>query len=92
VSSLRTFFVNFGKNTTSKLSLSSQMARDISKLHYKELVSDFRCLAAEIGMPSNGFLRATAMSFRILPCFSHIEPETAESWLQAFARGHSATD
>jgi putative transposase len=25
-------------------------------------------------------------------CFSHVEPETAESWLQAFARWHNATN
>ena len=25
-------------------------------------------------------------------CFSHVEPSTAESWLQAFARWHNATN
>ncbi|PSQ44518.1 IS6 family transposase, partial [Halobacteriales archaeon SW_7_68_16] len=25
-------------------------------------------------------------------CFSHVEPETAESWLQTFARWHNATN
>ena len=25
-------------------------------------------------------------------CFSHVQPETAESWLQAFARWHNATN
>jgi len=32
--------------------------------------------------------RTTAFS----NCFSHVEPETAESWLQTFARWHNATN
>jgi len=32
----------------------SAMARNTSKLRFNELVSDFRCVALEIGIPSNG--------------------------------------
>jgi len=33
----------------------SSMVLNTSKLHYNELVSDFKCVATEIGTPSNGF-------------------------------------
>ena len=38
----------------SKPQSSSLMALNISKLHCNELDSDFRCVATEIAMPSNG--------------------------------------
>ena len=38
----------------SKPQSSSLMALNTSKLHCNELDSDFRCVATEIAMPSNG--------------------------------------
>jgi putative transposase len=44
---------NFGKNTMSKLPNFSSTAQNISKLHFPELDSDFRCVATEIGTLSS---------------------------------------
>jgi hypothetical protein len=62
------------------------MALNTSKLRWPEHRSDFKPNGMEIGMPSNGFFESSKRrTFSFSNCFSHVKPQTAENWLQAFA-------
>jgi len=68
------------------------MEHSISRQHSADADSDFGMRNMEIGTPSNVYLERKRYTSSFSNCFSHVRSSTAESWLQAFAVWHNATN